>query len=99
MKGKTKKEDWIIGIGGTEEDDVSMYKLTGTRYQAKREIMRIIRRDRENDKESYNYGTENIKEIEERGDGSLYGYNCFSDYHIDYAARPLNLLKDSKEVA
>ena len=90
---KNKKQKWIIGIGGSEVDGVVLNTFVGTEAGAKTALMKLIREDRKADRESWDYGTENKGEIA-LTDGGLYGYNCFSTYHIDYTAKPLDEIKE-----
>ena len=84
------KKEWIIAVANTESDGVKIYKMTGTEDQVKNHMMKLVKEDKAADKEEYEYGTENKKEIEVQNDGTLQGYNCFVNYHIDYTAMPLD---------
>ncbi len=90
---KSVKKDWIIGIGGTEVDDVLVYKFTGTEYQAKCKLLQMLKNDIANDKDGYDYGTETVSEVDVQSDGRLYAYSVYSDYHIDYSATPVEILQ------
>ena len=89
---KTPKKDWIIVIGGTEVDDVLVYKFTGTDYQVRRKLLQMVLNDMENDKEAWDYGTDKLEEIVVQNDGRVYAYGVYYDYHIDYAATPFDQL-------
>lgn len=82
------KRTWIIGIGGSDVDGVVFGQFFGTEAQVKKKLVELIRADKKEDKGSWDFGTESQKELQtdERG---IYGYNCFSNYHIDYQAKPL----------
>lgn len=86
-----KKRDWIIGIGGSDNDGVNMYRFTGTTSAVKKELVRLVKEARDEDANIWDFGTEDVSEMQERSDGSgsYYAYACFSDYHIDYEATPL----------
>ena len=90
-------KEWMLGIGGSEVNNVVMYRFSGTTEQAKKLLFEIIQEDVENDKENYIEGTESIDEIGEDKDGALSGYNsfesCDSEYHIDYRMVPINTIK------
>ena len=91
---KGEKFDWIIGIGGSEVDGVDMHRFYGTEYQVKRHLIKLVKEDIENNADCFEYGTDNIEEIQERIYGnSFYAYGCYSDYHIDYEAIKLNDLR------
>lgn len=83
------ENEWIIAVGGTEVDGVDMVRFTGTKAEAKKAVLRMVRKDIINDREIYDFGTGSVDDIEERGDGSLYAYSVFCSYHLDYVAVPL----------
>lgn len=86
--------DWIIGIGGSDLDRVCLYKFKGSIKDAKKKLIEMIQEDKENDPESWVYGTQNTDDVKvetHKNDAGvewceLYGYNCYSSYHIDYSA-------------
>lgn len=90
---------WIIAIGNTEADGVRMLYAIGSVDQMKRALVELALEDKGNDKESFNYGTEDISEITETIDANinevteLNAYNVFSDYHIDYTAQRLDSIQ------
>lgn len=78
---------WIIAIGNTEADGVRMLYTIGSVDQIKRALVELALEDKSNDEESFNYGTEDISDVEETADSKtnevtvLNVYNVFSDYH------------------
>ena len=90
------KKDWIIGIGGTEVDDVIVYKFTGTVTQAKEMILKLIKEDINEDRDVYDSGTDELEDITVSSNGRIYGWACFSDYHIDYSATPMSEIQEIK---
>lgn len=86
----SKKQIYIIGMGGSETDGVNILKVYGTKQQVKKYLVKLVDQDRSNDPDSWEYGTEKIKDVEEKPYGNLYAYGCYSDYHIDYQAVPDN---------
>ena len=82
---KTKPVVWIIGEGGSDADGVSFTKFYGTEAGVKKEIMKILKAYKANDKESYDCGTEKASDLRIR-DGKIYGYVWFSDYYVDVEA-------------
>ena len=86
----SKKQIYIVGMGGSEADGVDIRKVRGTKQQVKKYLVDLVDQDRSNDPDAWEYGSEKIKDIEEKSDGSLYAYGCYSDYHIDYQAVPDN---------
>ncbi len=92
--GKTVKRDWIIGVGGSELDDVLVFKFTGTVRQAKLKLLDMIKEDRAGEEfQDWWSGTENIEEIQEFANGRLYAYGCWDNYHIDYSATPTDAIE------
>ena len=77
----------IIAIGNTEADGVRMLYTIGSVDQIKRALVELALEDKSNDEESFNYGTEDISDVEETADSKtndvtvLNAYNVFSDYH------------------
>ena len=78
---------WIIAIGNTEADGVRMFYAIGNVDQIKRALVELALEDKGNDEESFDYGTEDISDVDETVDSKtnevtvLNAYNVFSDYH------------------
>lgn len=92
MKKEYSKYQWIIGIGGSENDGVVLYKYTGTVKEMKKRLLRLIKEDKKNDKENWESGSETVAEISDESNGEemcFYGYGSYSYYHIDYTAKIL----------
>lgn len=85
---KEVRKDWIIGICNTESDGIDFcYAKDKTNKEVKDILIRLIKKDREEDLESYDYGTEEPSQIKEHRFGSwLNGYAVYSEYHIEYTA-------------
>ena len=83
--------NWIIGIGGSDMDDVVTYVVTGTVEQVKQHLVGLIQEERDTIEseasDTYEYGTEDVSEL---GDYNMsrkfYGYATYSDCHRDYTA-------------
>ena len=64
-----------------------MLYTIGSVDQIKRALVELALEDKSNDEESFNYGTEDISDVEETADSKtnevtvLNAYNVFSDYH------------------
>jgi hypothetical protein len=98
VEKKSKRQDWIIGIACAENDGVCMRLCKNmTMTEIKKILAKLVKQDKNNDIDDFNYGTTNIKDIEEtyvRINNERYLYSleanaCFSSYHIDYTAVPL----------
>lgn len=61
--------------------------MQGTKAQIKKYLVSLVR-DSKGDPEDtgYDYGTDKIKDVEEKDNGNLYAYAVFSDSHIDFEA-------------
>lgn len=55
---------WIIAIGNTEADGVRMLYAIGSVDQIKRALVELALEDKSNDKESFDYGTEDISDVD-----------------------------------
>ena len=90
---------WIIAIGNTEADGVRMLYAIGSVDQIKRALVELALEDKSNDEESFDYGTEDISDVDETVDSKMNevtarnAYNVFSDYHIDYTAQRLDSMQ------
>ena len=89
-------KDWIIGVSGSDMDDVVVYKFTGTVDDAKNKLVDLVydeRKERQNDDfYDWDFGTESVKDISVSPRGKLYAFGCYRDYHTDYTATPLDLV-------
>lgn len=90
---------WIITIGNTEADGVKMLYTIGSADQIKRALVKLALEDKGNDEKSFEYGTEDISDVDETVDNktnevtALNAYNVFSDYHIDYTAQRIDFMQ------
>jgi len=71
-------------------DDVVTYRFTGTEKEAKKHLVSLVKADKKDDKNKWDYGTTTIKEVEENHfeEGKLYAFGCYRSYHMDYTATP-----------
>lgn len=83
--------DWIIAIGGSDVDGNILYKFTGTAKEAKKKLMDIVLRDREDNAEDFDHGTSDMENIIQVDDceNEFYAYNCFFSYRVDYIIKSL----------
>lgn len=88
--GTKEKMEWIIFGFNSETDDVMIYKAIGTSHQIKKILRDFAKKDRRNNSEEWEEGTETILEVYEEGN-RLYSYCNFRDYHCNYVAEPLEL--------
>ena len=84
---------WIVGLSGSEWDDVCVYSFEGTKSQAKKMLADIVKADRKED-DRFDYGTTKVSEIVEDQAGVLHAASTFSSYHNDYTATPLDSIRD-----
>jgi len=86
-------KDWIIGVGGSELDNVIVYKFTGTTDDAKQKLIDMVNSDREHDLDDWDFGNESVADVATFAGGKLYAYGCWRSYHIDYTATPIDTVK------
>lgn len=96
--------DWIIGISGSELNDVVTEIVHGTTDEVKNYLVTCVQSDRDGDRDEWDSGTEKTSEVSYNDDGTLYAFGNYKDYHMDYTARPLVSLRKTelhkvKEVA
>lgn len=78
--------NWIICIGGSDEDGVIAYYFTGTKDEVKELLARKVKAlIREETSEEAEYFTESADDVEERP-CSLYAFVSFENYHVDIEA-------------
>lgn len=100
------KRDWILAIGGSDEDGVTVFLYQGwTKDEMKQELVYTCESLREMYEEEpysapsgeysgdYDFGTETVEDVQERDNGNLYAYICFEGLHIDVEATPMDELK------
>ena len=85
---RQKKQVWVIGISGTEMDNVVIQKVYGTRHDVKKHLVHLLKEVRKEDPDSWEFGVPKLKDVTERRDGSLYACACWRSHHNDYAAYP-----------
>lgn len=89
----SRKYNWIIASCNTDADGIDIYRFHGTIHETKEKILSMIKDDIKNDVENYEYGSESVEDIKFVDSGlnhELYGYGCYSNYHIDYTAKEVN---------
>ena len=85
----SERSVWIIGICSSEADGVALSRVFGTKAEVKRHLVRLVKEDRNNDSEAWEYGDLIVAEVEEDPiTGVLNAFATYSDYHIDYSAIP-----------
>ncbi len=85
-------KNWIIGIGGSNMDDVRTYRVIGTTEDVKNHLVSLVNEFKDDDSDSFDYGSTDASSVTEYEteyeNGKLYAYACFHDYHIDCTATP-----------
>lgn len=85
-------QNWIIGIGGSDEADVVTKRVSGTKAQVKKYLVDLVKTDiekcRVKDIDTWDHGTTCTESVEERDNGSLYAYGCWYNSRKDYTATP-----------
>jgi len=88
------KELWIIGIANSESERVVIQQVLGTVGEVKNHLVKLIKEDKKNDEENYDFGTDDVNDIEEyyvdNNDLNkiyqLEGFATYHEYHINYTA-------------
>ena len=88
------KELWIIGIANSESERVVIQQVLGTVGKVKNHLVKLIKEDKKNDEENYDFGTDDVDDIEEyyvdNNDlnkiSQLEGIATYHEYHINYTA-------------
>lgn len=84
--------DWIVGISGSDMDDVEVKVVHGTTYQLKKQLISEIQNIiADGNPDDWDSGTEEADEIVMHDDGKLYAYVCFKDCHFDLTATPISV--------
>lgn len=83
------RKDWIITSVSTEADEVSIYRFYGTKQEMKELLVRMALADKEENSEEYDYGTEDVEDIEEsRNECGVYtASGTYSSFHVLYTAK------------
>lgn len=88
------KELWIIGIANSESERVVIQQVLGTVGEVKNHLVKLIKEDKRNDEENYDFGTDDVDDIEEYYVDNNYlnkiyqleGFATYHEYHINYTA-------------
>ncbi len=94
MAKKQEVKKWIIGMSGSEWDDVCVYSFEGTKSQAKKILVDLVKMDKKEECDDYDYGAEKVSEVVERNSGVLYAGSTFRYCHNDYTATPMEVISD-----
>lgn len=78
-------KDWIIAISNSEADEVEIHRFYGSEHDLKTVLLNLVERDRDNDLDSFDYGTESIDEIESNSI-TLSATATYYNYHVNYTA-------------
>ena len=80
------RTNWILVVHNTEADGSHIYKLENkTPKEVKGIIVREVKKDKNNDKDAWEYGTTKLADVyetHERNITKLYGEGVYSEYNI-----------------
>lgn len=84
-----ERKDWIITSVSTEADEISISRFYGTEQEMKELLVRMALADKEENSEEYDYGTEDVEDIEEsRNECGVYtASGTYSSFHVLYTAK------------
>lgn len=97
MEHETMEYVWLVGIGGSNLDEVMMHLYAGTKFEVKQYLAKLIKENAKIAEFDYvvdSYST--METIEERTNNHIYGYLATNQFHLDFSAHPINL-DDYKE--
>ncbi len=84
------KETWII-IAYNSEGAIYTSKMFATREEAQEQVLKMIKEDRKQDEENWDFGTESVYDLDYDGSANGFnGYNNFYNYSVNYVAYPYN---------
>ncbi len=78
--------DWIIAIASSAANGVVINRFFGSEDEVKALLIELVTEDKANDLEAFDYGAEDVFDIEDTGI-ELNAYAVYSSYHIDYTAK------------
>jgi hypothetical protein len=81
-----EKSKWLIGVSGSDMDDVIIHAFIGTRDEVKEHLVSLVQIDRMENQIEWEYGTEDVGAIEVKTDGRLYAFGSYNCFHNDYTA-------------
>ena len=84
----SKPKIYIIGICSSEGNGVISYRVIGTEAKIRSHLANLVKEDKKNDPDEFDFGTTKASEIYLENDGRLQAYATYHDYHIDYTATP-----------
>ena len=85
--------DWIIGISGSDMNNVMTQIVTGTTDQVRRFLLDCVFCDRDGDEDNWDSGCDCLDDITYNDDGTLYAFGVYKDCHMDYTARPVSSVR------
>ena len=85
---ENKAHNWIIGCSGNEWDNVTCYRVYGTKDQVKKHLARLVRESKKEYGDNFEYGDTKASDVTERHDGTLYAAATMGGCHEDYTATP-----------
>ncbi len=91
-----KRQDWIVGCGGSDLNGVGFEILKNATVQEVKEFLvySCVQSARDQDEDgclggsTYDSGTESVEEV--YGEEELQAYADFNEYHLDWTAKPLS---------
>ena len=87
--------DYLIVISHSEDGTVARKITNSTRENAQNVLCKIISEDRNNDIKHFDDGTKDVYDLDYVGENNGFeGYNSFFEYHINYAAYPIEDIKE-----
>ena len=83
---KEQRDEWLVGIAHSDLGEAIVYRAKGTSSQIKKYLASLVRKARDNDKDSFDSGITKAADVENPSNGEYHSYANFSDYHIVFSA-------------
>ena len=85
---------YVIAACSSESNTIYIEKFASylPPVDVKKRIIKLIKEDKKNDKDNWDGGSTRLDSLEVQEDGTIIGYGNYSEYHINYVARPESTL-------
>lgn len=90
LNNKTFPTDWIIAISSSDMEGIRILRYSGTEDHVKQKLVDLVAADRNSLKETWNFGTETVEDVEDvsnRLGYEFYAMGNYEGFRIDYTAK------------
>lgn len=97
QKHDEKPQLWIVAINNSNDDGIKLTKKMATKTEVQKYILDLALKDRENDIDTFCYGTKELEQVvENEYNTEFLAYCSFQDYQIDYIAKLFDSIEFDK---